>query len=60
MVEGEISAEDLMNLVKKKKREEQMKNFRAKSGPFRERPHYELREIERICEEALSQVELLP
>lgn len=37
-----------------------MKNFRAKSGPFRERPFYELREIERICEEALSQVGLLP
>jgi hypothetical protein len=37
-----------------------MKNFRAKSGPFRERPYYELREIERICEEALSQVGLLP
>lgn len=37
-----------------------MKNLRAKSGPFRERPYYELREIERICEDALSKVGLLP
>jgi hypothetical protein len=37
-----------------------MKNFRAKSGPFRERPYYELAEIERMCADALSQVGLLP
>lgn len=37
-----------------------MKNYRAKSGPFRERPYYELREIERICEDGLNQVGLLP
>jgi hypothetical protein len=37
-----------------------MKNFRAQSGPFRERPFYELREIERICEDALRRVSLLP
>lgn len=37
-----------------------MKNFRAKGGPFHERPFYELREIEGICEDALSQVALLP
>jgi hypothetical protein len=37
-----------------------MKNFRAKIGPFRERPYYELREIEQICEEALRKVGLMP
>jgi hypothetical protein len=37
-----------------------MKNFRPRSGPFQERPFYELHEIERICEEALSQLDLLP
>ena len=37
-----------------------MKNFRPKSGPFEERPYYELHEIERMCEDALRQVDLLP
>ena len=37
-----------------------MKNFRPKSGPFQERPYYESHEIERICEDALRQVDLLP
>jgi hypothetical protein len=37
-----------------------MKNFRPKSGPFEERPYYELQEIERICEDALRQVDLFP
>lgn len=37
-----------------------MKNFRPKRGPFDERPYYESHEIERICEDALRQVNLLP
>ncbi len=37
-----------------------MKNFRPKSGPFQERPYYEPHEIERICEDALRQVDLFP
>lgn len=37
-----------------------MKTFRPKSGPFDERPYYEPHEIERICEDALRQVDLLP
>ena len=37
-----------------------MKNFRPKSGPFQERPYYEPHEIERICEDALRHVDLLP
>ena len=36
-----------------------MKTFRAKTGPFFERPHFELTEIERICSEALRKVDLL-
>lgn len=37
-----------------------MKTFRATSGPFAERPHFELYEIERICTEELHSVELFP
>jgi hypothetical protein len=37
-----------------------MKSFRPKSGPFQERPYYETHEIERICEDALRQTDLLP
>jgi hypothetical protein len=37
-----------------------MKNFRTKSGPFIERPFYELGEIERICTEELHGVGLYP
>ncbi len=37
-----------------------MKTFRATSGPFAERPFYELKEIERICTEELHGVGLYP
>ncbi len=37
-----------------------MKTLRATSGPFKERPHYELREIELICRDELDTVGLLP
>ena len=37
-----------------------MKTFRATSGPFAERPFYELKEIERICTEELHAAELYP
>jgi hypothetical protein len=37
-----------------------MKSFRPKSGPFQERPYYEAHEIERICENALREIDLLP
>src|SRR5260221_6461200 len=37
-----------------------MMNLRRKSGPFQERPYYEPHEIERICEDALHQVDLFP
>lgn len=37
-----------------------MRTLRASSGPFTERPHYELREIERICVDCLREVDCLP
>lgn len=37
-----------------------MKNFRAKSGPFKERPYYSGQEVERICEDTLRGVDLYP
>jgi hypothetical protein len=37
-----------------------MKNFRSKSGPFSERPHFKLSEIEQICTEELQKVGLYP
>ena len=37
-----------------------MKSYRATSGPFAERPFYELKEIERICAEELHGVGLYP
>src|SRR6266480_1646754 len=37
-----------------------MRSYRPKSGPFQERPYYETQEIERICEDALREVDLLP
>jgi hypothetical protein len=37
-----------------------MKTFRATSGPFAERPYYELGEIERICTEELHEAGLYP
>ena len=37
-----------------------MKQFRARKGPFAERPYYELEEIERICAEELRAVDLYP
>lgn len=37
-----------------------MKSFRATTGPFAERPYYELDEIERICTEELQGAELYP
>lgn len=37
-----------------------MKTFRATSGPFAERPFYELKEIERICTEELYGAGLYP
>jgi hypothetical protein len=37
-----------------------MKHFRAKKGPFRDRPYYANREIETICEDALRETDLYP
>jgi hypothetical protein len=37
-----------------------MRNIRTKSGPFSERPHFKLREIEKICADALKEVDLYP
>lgn len=37
-----------------------MKNFRAKSGPFKERPYFTLQEVESICEDTLRRVNLYP
>jgi hypothetical protein len=37
-----------------------MKNFRAKSGPFTERPYYTAQEVETICEDTLRKVDLYP
>src|ERR1700745_1143886 len=37
-----------------------MRNIRAKSGPFTERPHFKLREIESIGGDALKEVDLYP
>jgi hypothetical protein len=37
-----------------------MRNIRSKSGPFSERPHFKLREIEQICTDALKEVDLFP
>jgi hypothetical protein len=37
-----------------------MKNFHSNSGPFAERPHFDLREIERICTDELRAAGLYP
>src|SRR2546422_283147 len=37
-----------------------MRSYRATSGPFAERPYYELNEIERICADELDGVGLYP
>ncbi len=37
-----------------------MKSYRATSGPFTERPYYELDEIEQICTEELQGADLYP
>ncbi len=37
-----------------------MKTFRTRSGPFSERPHFKLGEIERMCVEELRAVQLMP
>lgn len=37
-----------------------MKTYRSSSGPFTERPYYELSEIEQICSDELLKVGLLP
>lgn len=37
-----------------------MKNLRANSGPFKERPYYTFQEVERICEDALRAANLYP
>ena len=37
-----------------------MKTIRTKSGPFTERPHFQLREIEEICGSELKQAGLYP
>lgn len=37
-----------------------MKTFRAKSGPFRERPHFEPGEIDRVCLDELRKTDCLP
>ena len=37
-----------------------MKTYRQNGGPFKERPYYELQDIENICTQELSSVGLLP
>jgi hypothetical protein len=37
-----------------------MKTFRAKGGPFKERPYYNTDEVDRICEDTLRGVGLYP
>jgi hypothetical protein len=37
-----------------------MKTFRQKGGPFKERPYFELDDIERICSDELRSLGLLP
>ena len=37
-----------------------MRTYRAKSGPFADRPHYKLPEIDRICGDALKAAGLMP
>lgn len=37
-----------------------MKTFRTTTGPFRERPYFDLEEIEQICTEELKKVGLFP
>jgi len=37
-----------------------MKNLRARTGPFKERPYYSAQEVERICEDALRGTDLYP
>lgn len=37
-----------------------MRNIRTRTGPFNERPHFKLREIEAICSDALTEVDLYP
>lgn len=37
-----------------------MKTFRSTTGPFTERPHFELQEIERLCADELQSVGLFP
>jgi hypothetical protein len=37
-----------------------MRNIRTKRGPFIERPHFKLNEIEEICTDALKKVDLYP
>jgi hypothetical protein len=37
-----------------------MKTFRAKSGPFSQRPHFEAAEIDRICDDELRKAGLYP
>jgi hypothetical protein len=37
-----------------------MKTIRSKSGPFAERPHFQLREIEEICADGLRKMDLYP
>lgn len=40
--------------------EEAMKHIRAQSGPFAERPHFKLGEIERTCADELEKMALYP
>jgi hypothetical protein len=37
-----------------------MRHIRSKRGPFSDRPHFKLSEIEQICIEALTEVDLYP
>lgn len=37
-----------------------MRTYRTSRGPFRDRPHYKLTEIDRICSEALKATGLMP
>jgi len=37
-----------------------MRTVRARHGPFAERPHYKIAEIDRICSDALKSCDLLP
>jgi len=37
-----------------------MRTIRTRNGPFTERPHFQLREIEEVCSSELRKVDLYP